>query len=387
MKKTVIAVAVMSVILTACGGGGSGKSAQNPLQEKNLVCQQFAPLNDLYITPVLKFSGINSNFENANDIVEVVNIRKFDNAVKSQLGIALDTADNQLKLTVLNSIYAWASAKALEENRFCYSRKVGMWDNSCTQWITPLGDEPSALKDDGFTYTFIQSMKSSYAMIRAWAKENHPDKDQEIIKWFSFFDDTYPVPTRVFLGLGMGYYFPQILTDIQNGDTQSASNFATDMLVGVKSLLNEDGSIVNRTTRGDRALWYHFISINEVVQAIYLARELGVEIDPSTEERLHKAVELFINTLNDPKYILPWASVGYENGKDGTNQEFYFGKPNDFTGWYDSQIGGAWLYIYKNWYPNHPNTVNLKNLVPYANALSGTLDLDNITSPAACVTE
>lgn len=383
MKKmlTYLLAVTFALHLAACGGGGgagAGAGASSSFNSTNIeiACTPVTNKSDLNVIPVYAFGGLQSNWANRDLVAGASSIENFVAALSNYSAIAKDKNDVALKSEVLSSIYRWSSADAFKGSRMCWSATTGMWDSTCTQWTDPEGNDLSPLQDNNFIVQAIESIRSSYSLISDWARVNDPTKHQNISAWLNYWDlnTPDPDPNNVFFGLGMGRFQWEIQRVFDSGGVQATIPLVNQLMSGILNLLNEDGSIVDRTTRGNRALWYHFTSINEVVTSMYLAKRAGVQIDSSIENRLHKAVEIFLNTLDDPKYILPWASVGFNNGGDGTQQEFFSGRVNDFTGWYDNTYAGSWVYLYSNWYATNNNSLRLRQLVPMATAKSAQVD-------------
>jgi len=363
MKRLIISTAV-GLLLTACGGGGGATTATVEPARTDIACTAVTSGSDLDNAPIYSFGGLQSNWKNENSVPGKTSTQNFVFAVSNYSAIAKDNNDVALKSKVVSSIYRWSSADAFKGSRWCWSASTGMWDSTCTQWVDPEGNDLSAIQDNGFIMQMVESIRSSYSLVSDWAKTNDPAKHQNIMAWLNYWDVNYPNPTNVFFGLGMGGYHWEIQRVTDSSGVQATVPLVNQLMTGILPLMNDDGSFVNRTTRGNRALWYHFTSINEVMTSMYLAKRAGVEINPVMETRLHKAVDIFLKTLDNPAYILPWASVGYNNGGDGTQQEFNFGKINDFTGWYDNFYAGSWIYLYTNWYPSNANAIKLKQIVP-----------------------
>jgi len=125
-------------------------------------------------------------------------------------------------------------------------------------------------------------------------------------------------PSKVYFGLNMGWYWPSIDQDLLDKDYVNAQLKTKEMLAGIESLINSDGSIKERTTRGDRALWYHMSGLSEIMISMEYARALNVNIPSSLETKLHKAVDLFLNGLDDHLYLDTWASNRHHATYDGT---------------------------------------------------------------------
>lgn len=372
MKKTLLAT-LLGLVLTGCGGGGSASPISSGPVRTDLVCEPATNKADLDIAPVYTFVGLTSNQNNGDSVPGMRSSQNFVFAVSNYSAVAKDTDDSLLRSQVVSSIHRWSSADAFKGTRLCWSSSSGLWDSSCTQWIDPNGNDLSALQDIGFVMEMVESIRRSYSLISDWAKVNEPVKHQNIMSWLKYWDDNTPNPNEVFFGLGMGRYHWEIQRVAETAGMSATIPLIQRLMAGILPLVNEDGSIVNRTTRGNRALWYHFTSINEIMTSMYLAKQANVDIDPLLEQRLHKSVDIFLKTIENPLYITTWASAGYNNGGDGTRQEFFMGRPNDFNGWYNSTYGGSWIYLYTNWYTNS-NTDKLKQIVPLKTARAAFID-------------
>ena len=380
MKKTLLATLV-SLALSACGGGAGGEIPSAP-GRTDLACAPVTNKADLDNPSVYTFAGLLSNWSNSNSVPGVRSSQNFVYAVSNYSAIAKDNNDNQLKSEIVTSIHKWSSTDAFKGTKLCWSQANG-WDQSCTQWTEPNGNDLSAIQDMNFVMEMVESIRRSYSLVSDWAKINDPLKHQNIMSWLKFWDDNTPNPDDVFFGLGMGRYHWEIQRVAETSGTAATVPLIQRLMTGILPLINDDGSIVDRTTRGNRALWYHFSSINEIMTSIYLAKQAGVDINPLLEQRLHKSVDIFLKTIENPLYITTWASVGYNNGGDGTRQEFFAGRPNDFNGWYDSTYAGSWIYLYTNWYSN-ANSNKLKQIVPLKTATSAFVDRQ-FGIPLGCV--
>jgi hypothetical protein len=355
--------------LTACGGGGVAVEPPAPPgpQTNDIVCKEASNKNDLNNDPIYNFSGLQSNWANGSNVPGKTTSENFVISVSNYTAVAKDTNNLALKSDLVSNIYRWSSANAFKGSRLCWSPTSG-WDPSCTQWVDPSGNDLSAIQDNNFVMEMVESIRRSYSLISDWAKVNEPSKHQNIMAWLNYWDENTPNPDNVFFGLGMGRYHWEIQRVTDARGTQETAPLVRQLMSGILPLINNDGSIVDRTSRGNRALWYHYTSLNEIITSMYLSKQAGVPIDPIIEARIHKAVELFLNTLDNPSYILPWASAGYNNGGDGSNQDF------DFARWYDGSYAGSWIYLYTNWYPEQTNATRLKQKVPMTSARSAYID-------------
>jgi len=368
MKRTLLALAVAG-FLSACGGGG-GTAEAIPIKQPadlGIACTQATDSNYLDIPPIYKFGGLLSNWSNGDSVPGKLDGEHFTWAVSNFSAIASEQNNSVLKSRITTSIHRWAQADAYQGSRWCWSPSKG-WDSACTQWVDPNGNDFSAIQDQGYIQQNVEAIRRAYALISDWAKVNEPAKHAKITNWLSYFEVNSPPPDRVFFGLGMGRYHWRIQQVSDTAGPAATVPLVRNLLDGILPLINDDGSIAERTSRGNRAMWYHYTSLNEIMTSMYLAKQVNVAINPLLETRLHKAVELFLNTLDNPAFIIPWARAGYNNGGDGSTQNF------NFSNWYNDPYAGSWVYLYTNWYPAHANTPRLKQKVPMGSTTSASLD-------------
>jgi hypothetical protein len=378
MKKQLIATVLISLLtgcsLTACGGGGAAAvvtQAETPkVEDTGIPCKEQSSVSSLNSDSIYNFTGLTSSWSNKSTIPGADANENFTIAFSNYSAIAKERNDAALKATLVSNLHRWANADAFKGSRLCWSATTKMWDPTCTQWVDPNGNDLSAIQDNNFIMEMVESLRRSYSLISDWSKTNDASKHAKIMEWLTFWDVNTPDPdpNNVFFGLGMGRYHWEIQRLKDANGIAATVPLAQRLMTGILPLVNTDGSIVNRTTRGNRGLWYHYSSLNEIMTSMYLTREAGVAVDPVLEARLHTAVELFLNTLDDPTYIVKWASAGYNNGAGDTAQNF------NFATWYDEPYGGSWIYLYANWYPSNSNTTRLKQKVPLNSAKSASQD-------------
>lgn len=379
MKKQLIATGLLLLLtgcsLTACGGGGSATATTPsdttppaPIVTVDAIsCQVQNSATLLDAAPVYNFSGLTSNWYNSKSVPGAETTQNFVIAFSNFSAVAKEKNDIGLKSTLVSNLHRWASADAFKGSRLCWNPTTG-WDSTCTQWVDPEGNDLSAIQDNNFIMEMVESLRPSYSLIADWSKENEPAKHSKIMSWLDFWDTNTPDPDNVFFGLGMGRYHWEIRRVADRSGPAATAPLVRKLMQGILPLVNDDGSIKDRTTRGNRALWYHYSSLNEIMTSMYLAKQAGIAIDPVLENRLHKAVELFLNTLDNPAYIVTWARQSHNNGGDGTAQNF------NFANWYDGVYGGSWIYLYANWYPANNNALRLSQKVPLATAKSASQD-------------
>lgn len=374
MKKRLLHHLCRFFVLVACGTasyGGSGTTAAGISAQESksdIPCQEKSNLSALDNQPTYNFGGLTSNWYNLMSVQGADSSQQFIIAYSNYSAIAKEKNDLVLKTKLVKSLYTWANADAFKGSRWCWNPLTNMRDPKCTQWIDPNGNDLSAIQDNNFIMEMVESLRRSYSILSDWSVVNEPTKHVKIMEWLNHWDVNTPNPDKVFFGLGMGRYHWEIQRVKETQGLAATVPLVKRLMTGILPLINEDGSIFERTTRGNRAMWYHFSSLNEIMTSIFLAKEAGVEINPTLEARLHKAVELFLNTLDNPSFIVTWAKVGHNNGGDGTAQNF------NFNGWYDSPYAGSWIYLYANWYPINNNSTRLKQKVPFKTANSASQD-------------
>ena len=374
------------ITLASCGGESSDSGSTTGDTDSSdeqvsgldlgLKCERVIHVDDLSNEPVYTFEGLWSNWQNGEDLAGFSEAGKFTGALSNLTAVAYERGDSQLKETLVDSLYRWASQDAFVGTQLCWQDGT-----DCTQWQDPAGYDVS----DGQSYNFVllnvENQRKMYAYLSDWAKTEAPEKHQRIARWFQYWEDTMPQPAEVAFGLGTGGYQWKIQQLIDKGDLDSAREYASVLVEGMEAKILDDGSISERTTRGDSALWYHFTALNEIMESVRLYEDLGLG-SIGFEQKIHGAVNLFISTIEEPSYILPWASVGLANGGDGTQQ--YFGSiPNDFSGWYHTSSNGTWVHIYMNKYPDHDNSLKLREMLPEGSIASAYQD--DQTFPLACM--
>lgn len=362
---------------SVCSGSDACQGLAFSVNGNDVSCVKNSKIEDLNYIPIKKFEGLWSNWKNGSSIPGFDATQKFTLAISNLAAVAKDTNDENLKHEVSNALYRMAVNGAFTDTRMCITSD-GFMDGTCTQWIDPNGNDVSAGQTANFVRINVESMRVSYSLISDWVRLKNPSKHVKIKEWFNFWSkQMYPLD-RVYFGVGTAGYQWKIQDLLDSGRAEDARVVALKLIDGLLPLINDDGSIVERTSRGNRALWYHFTSLNEIIVNINLAKRLGIQVPVELERKLHFAVDLFLRAIVDPDYISKWASAGHNNGGDGRSQEFWNGRPNDFTGWFNSIIAGSWMFLYNNWYPNHNNSASIRKIVPMSTARSQFTDTDYV---------
>jgi hypothetical protein len=164
------------------------------------------------------------------------------------------------------------------------------------------------MKDFSAVQMSAAALRRAYLVAaRSHARQERAADHAAIERWFGTFDDRMKRPTSVYFGLGLGWYWPAIDAAVMEGRTSRAKSLADKAVREAGKLIEGDGSIAERTTRGDRALHYHSSALNEIVVTMEMQRALGGRPPRGLEDRLHRAVNLFIRATQDHAVLDPWA--------------------------------------------------------------------------------
>ena len=131
------------------------------------------------------------------------------------------------------------------------------------------------------------------------------------------------------------------------------------------TLILEDGSLKDRTTRGNRALWYHHEALGEVLITFEIARYYGISVSQDLQNRIRKSVKIFINGFKDNASMDKWARVGLRSVYRSGEQVF----THDIS---KLRWANSWFYIFINRNPRDNLSVELLELLSqnYKNANS-----------------
>ena len=266
------------------------------------------------------------------------------------------SGSNEKRQKALDAIYAWANADALTQTKPC--AKNGELLESCTEWTQNDGQDLSDKKDHSTTQ--IHMMHIAYGYYLTLADFNSDDPKHLVIQnWIKTFFKWNKKPGGVFIGLDLGYHWPAVL----QGTIENVSEFSerhpkkllTKAVRELDKLVLEDGSIKDRTTRGNKALWYHHTGLIETIVTLEMARTYGIKIPKSLEQRLERAGEIFIRGFEEHSYMDKWASKAH-------NSVFTPGK-QDFKDNLKLANGNAWFYIFSYRYPNAEFTQKLDRIL------------------------
>ena len=224
------------------------------------------------------------------------------------------SGSDEKRQKVLDALYAWAEADALTQTKPC--AKNGRLLSSCSEWTQPDGQDPSDKKDHSTAQMHMMHLAYGYYLTLADFNTDDP-KHKKIQSWINKFFKWNKKPSSVYIGLDLGWYWPGVL----RGTLENAPNYSSwnpkKLLTNATSALNkvvlEDGSIKERTTRGNKALWYHHTGLIETIITLEMARKHGIRIPPSLGKRIERAGEIFIKGFEDHSYMDKWAKVAHNS--------------------------------------------------------------------------
>jgi len=323
-------------------------SAKNdyPYQELANLAQQ----------PPKRLLGYNSRMDNRKDVPGAVETDLFVLRLTETFTDSWVSGSDEKRQKVLDALYAWAKADALTLTKPC--AKDGYLLDSCTEWTQDDGQDLSDSKDHSTVQMHMMHIAYGYYFTLADYKADDP-KHAVIQNWINTFFKWNKRPTDVYIGLDLGWYWPAILQGaLENESELSEWHPKTLLTKAVRELdkvVLEDGSIKDRTTRGNKSLWYHHTGLIETIVTLEMARNYNVEIPESLEQRIEKAGEIFIRGFEDHSYMDKWASKAH-------NSVFNPGE-QDFRDNLDIPNGNAWFYIFSYRYPNADFTRQLDKIL------------------------
>lgn len=296
--------------------------------------------------PPVRVRGYNSRMDNVASVEGARTLERMASDFSQAAAYGFVSRDSGAKTEMLDFLTHLARTGAFTDTESCV--RGGQLLPSCTEWTRDDGTDLSAMKDFTAVQMAVSSMQRGYYLAAADFQTAERAADHQTIQnWFNVFNARMKRPTDVYFGLQMGWHWPSVDAAAAQRGAASARSAATSLGRGLDRLVLSDGSLRDRTTRGDRALWYHNSALNEIVHSMEMMRATGARIPASLEQKLHVAVNLFIRSVNDHSVIDPWASQA-QNARYTPNRQDW---PRD---WQNSSSGGSWWHIYAYRYPDRP---------------------------------
>jgi len=289
-----------------------------------------------------RIKGFNSRMDNSKS-VEGDYSRNVRDSYLESITYAMVSEDLELTEKLFSKLHYWASKDALSATMQCYSNGPQSIRPACEgEWSDPEGQDLAPIKDATVMIEIVMSLNYVYKLY--FSDYQPEDKRHEVIKrWFKSFNHRIKKAKDFYFGNFVGFYFPNI--SIKHSQNKNYKSMVKKMVKGLDQWTFDDGSLKNRTTRGDRALWYHHSAIGEAFIVMEIARTANVEIPARLEKKLLKAVELFNDAYLDHSVIEPWAKKAHNSQASNGHQNF---TPINWVSHYS-----AWFNIFQLRYPEH----------------------------------
>lgn len=304
--------------------------------------------------PAIK--GLTSNFNNSG---EIAGYREMGVMASSLSGFAVRAYindDDELKRLLIGKLAEWANAGAFLKTKDC-SPQANKGCNA--EWKDPQGNDVAEWKDYAAVHEATGGIsRAYYALLADFDTSGLSTKHKAITRWLEQFDKRVPLNDDIYFGSGLNFSWARLTSQThQNKPLEFIERLRT-MVTGLEANVLDDGSLKDRTTRGARALFYHFAALEEVLFSLEILKANGIDAYPQYAERLHKAVKLFLDAYDDPSAIYPWAQVNLGSPGDYRVQEF--GAATDKLRF--ASFASSWPYIYALRFPDGENTARIAGL-------------------------
>ena len=305
-------------------------------------------IKSLSKSPPLRLKGFNSRMDNREKVEGAIHLDRFALRM-SELQMSAWVMDNEfLQEVLLASLATWAEKDALLKT---YNCKDGS-NKKCTQWIRSDGKDSSRAMD--YSKAQMEVMHLAYAYYLLLSSYKPKDYRHLLIQnWFENFHYRNKSPAKgnkLGFGLDFGWSWPSIFFEtILNANEKPNKISRAILMHAIKrldQLILDDGSIKNRTTRGNRALWYHLTGLVEALVTLEMARAYGLNVSNKIDEKIGRAFEIFIRGFDDHSYMNKWAKKAHNS--------IYEPGVQIFKDTLDIPNGNSAFYIFKYRYPNHP---------------------------------
>jgi len=177
-------------------------------------------------------------------------------------------------------------------------------------------------------------------------------RHKKINQWFkSFYKRIKPV-SKFYMGNSAGWFFPNIA--LKHNNNKNYKPLVKKLVKGADKWILKDGSIKDRTTRGNRSLWYHHTGLGEAFMILEIANAANVKLPKNYEKNILKAAELFQDGFVDNSILEPWAKKAHNSQASNGVQKF--NKNLDGV-----SFNGPWFHIIQYRYPDHRTSKFLKS--------------------------
>ena len=320
-----------------------------PMDTKKKFCSASRRSKNAFynIKPIAKIKGYNSRMDNSKSVTGGESSAMFGRSTSQMLTSLWALDDDFNKELAFNNLYKWAEADAWGKTRRCYL------NGSCGKyWARSDGQDPYPGHDDNQAAQYVLHIAYAYYVTFA---DYYPDDDRHITikKWINKWVKTRMNVNEHF-GNDMGWRFPDIFANARNGKVNK--NQIVNLLSFIDKNILADGSIKNRTTRGNRSLWYHHASMAEIMIGLEIANSVGAEIPQSLLNKIEKAGNVFVNGFKDPHTMHQWAKKKYNSQYAGSGDIIFKDKLWKVT-------GKSWMYTFMYRFPDSSASKELAQLL------------------------
>ena len=332
-----------------------GEFKKLPIKHKIKFCgfENYKPKQNIINKDLpIRILGYNSRMDNWKT-VEGVYSREVFKEYADAVTYASVTENTQIKEFLFDKLYIWAKNKSLTKTKQCYrnSLRNSILKDCEGEWSDSEGQDLAPIKDATVTLEIVMGLNYIYNLNFVNYKTDDP-RHKIINKWFKPFYKRIKPANKFYMGNSAGWYFPNIA--LRHNSNKDYSGLVKKLVKGADKWILNDGSIRDRTTRGNRALWYHHTGLGEAFMILEIAKAANIKLPKNYEINLLKAAELFQDSFLDNSKIEPWAKKAHNSQASNGVQKF--NKNLDGV-----SFNGPWFHIIQYRYPNHKTSKFLKS--------------------------
>jgi hypothetical protein len=310
-----------------------------------------------------RVKGLNSRMDNRDSVEGFLELDKFTEQFASYLTASFALQEDRRLNSAFEALYTLASNSAWLDTKSC--TKNGEMKGICPpDWQDPNGQDLSQQKDWGATQARIMHLHYGYQTFLGSQITSNSEKSDLINSWFDNFYARNKKPQDIYFGLDLGWFWPEISKNYHSNPSKS-KELVSKAITQLDALILNDGSLEDRTTRGNRALWYHHEALGEIFITLEIARHFDITIPKKMEEKLNKSVSVFVEGVKDPASLDRWAKKAVRSIFNPGEQKFKFRHDIGKYSWANS-----WFYIFMARNAGNELTRELKQLLAgnYENA-------------------
>lgn len=307
--------------------------------------ENYTPKKDIINKDLaIRILGYNSRMDNWSE-VEGAYSRDVFKEYADAVTYASVSENDELKEFLFDKLYIWSKNNALSQTKQCYTNlpSNSILEDCEGEWSDPQGQDLAPIKDATVTLEIAMGLNYIYNLNFANYKIDD-NRHKTIYEWFIPFYKRIKPAGEFYMGNSAGWYFPNIA--LLHNNNQDYSKLIKNLIEGADKWILNDGSIKDRTTRGNRALWYHHTGLGEAFVILEIANAANIKLPKNYEKNLLKAAELFQESFLDNSKIESWAKNAHNSQASNSVQEFNQNLD-------DVSFNGPWFHIIQYRYPNH----------------------------------